>query len=138
LFEQNLALTNYKRVLFGESLCARSKFPDRQSFWIYCAAKFFNWTHSASRSARETNERAKIHERGVVNARGALWNKRGGVLPERFLAGGLIDRTSKVENTRQNTSGIGFDNRRRLVKRETGDGVRGVFSDSGKLLHLLN
>src|SRR5919204_278529 len=28
LFEQNLVLTNHKCVLFGESLCAQSGFPD--------------------------------------------------------------------------------------------------------------
>ncbi len=131
-------MTNHKRVLFGESLCAPTRFPDRQNFWIYCSAKPFNWTHFASRPARETNDRAKIGERRVVNTRAALWNKRRRVLPEPLPAGGVIDRTTKVKNTRQHTCGIRFENWHWLVKREAGDGVGSVFSDSWKLLHLLD
>ena len=138
LLEQNLLLINYKCVLLGERLCARRRFPDRQGLRIHCSAKSFNWTRSASRPAPETNEGAQIDERGVVNARGALWNKRRRVLPEHFLSSYAINRTAKIKNTRQDTCAIGLDNRRWLVKRQTGDGMGCVFSNSWELLHFLD
>src|SRR5882724_6260701 len=116
LLEQNLLLINYKCVLLGERLCARRRFPDRQGLRIHCSAKSFNWTRSASRPAPETNEGAQIDERGVVNARGALWNKRRRVLPEHFLSSCAIieRRKSKIRaRTRAllaSTIGAGWSN----------------------------
>src|SRR4029453_1905645 len=86
LLEQNLLLINDKCMLLGEPLCAQRRFPDRQGLWVHCPADSFNWPSSASWPTREANEGAQIHERGVVNAGGALWNKRRRVLPEHFLS----------------------------------------------------
>jgi len=60
------------------------------------------------------------------------------MLPKRFAARVGIDRCAKIEKSRQNATGVRFDDRNRLIKGKAGYGMRGVFADSGKLSHLLD
>src|SRR6266516_4200215 len=138
MFEQNLALTSHERVLFVESLCVRTRFPDRKSLRIFRTTEFLHGTHAAFRLARNANKRAEIDECRVVNRRVGFWNKHRCILPKRLLAGFRIDGFAKIEESCQNASSVSFDDRNRLIERETRDGVRGICSDSRKLLHLLD
>src|SRR5207245_910100 len=76
LFEQNLALTNYKCVLFDEPLCVQSGFPDRDYFRIFRAAESFYRANAAFRLSGKADKRAKIDECRVVNAGVGFWNER--------------------------------------------------------------
>jgi len=125
-------------MIFGQPFHRRSFFLYGESLRIFRATKLFDGADAASRSARPTNERAKICERRVVNARGALWNKRGRMLPKFFPAAPSIDRAAKIKNAHQHARSVGFDNRNCLIKGEAGDGVRGVFPDSRESLHLID
>src|SRR5437667_9214638 len=111
LFEQNLALTNYKCVLFDEPLCVQSGFPDRDYFRIFREAESFYGANAAFRLSGKTDKRAKIDECRVVNAGVGFWNERGRILPKRFPARAGIDRFAKIEKAGQNADGVGFDDR---------------------------
>src|SRR6266540_4015513 len=130
--------SGWSRVNRFRSSAARFGLFDRERCRIFCAAEFFDGTDFASRSTRETNERAKIGKRGVVKARGALGNKCRSEFPKFFPAGALIDRAPKIEQACQHARSIGFNNGNRLIESEAGDGVRRIFPDARKLLHLLD
>jgi len=125
-------------MIFRQLHHRRPFFLYREQFRIFRAAEFLDGADRAFRFAGEANKSAEIDKRGVVKARGALWDKRGCVLPQRFPAGRVIDRFAKVEKPSQNASRVSFENRHRLIKRKAGDRVRGVFSNSGELLHSID
>jgi len=61
-----------------------------------------------------------------------------GTIPKEFAARDFIDRHLHIENARQNTGGVGFDDWDRLIECETRDRVGGIFSNSGQLPYLLD
>ena len=61
-----------------------------------------------------------------------------GAIPKEFAARDFIDRSLHIENARQNTGGVGFDDWDRLVECETRDRVGGIFSDARQLAHFLD
>ena len=61
-----------------------------------------------------------------------------GTIPKEFAARDFIDRSLHIENARQNTGGVGFDDWDRLVECETRDRVGGIFSDARQLAHSLD
>jgi hypothetical protein len=138
LLEQNAATPNDQCVLFDESLRPGSGFLGRKCSRILCAAKRFNRAHIAFRLPGYANERAKIEECGVEVTCVGCWEKTRCMLPKRFPAGVGIDGFAKIEKPRQHASGVGFNDRNRLIKGKAGHCMRGVFPDSGKLSHLLN
>jgi hypothetical protein len=97
LFKQNLTLTHHKRVLFEESLCAQTRFPDRQNLWIFRTAECLHGTDAAFGLARNTNERAEVDECRVVNRGVGFWNKPGCMLPKGLPAPMRIDRFAEIE-----------------------------------------
>src|SRR5436309_15885447 len=96
-------------MIFRQLHHRRPLFLYREQFRIFCAAAFFDGTDTAPRLAGETDKGSEVGKRGVVKARGALWDKRGCVLPQRFPAGRVIDRASEIKNPRQNASSVSFD-----------------------------
>src|SRR5213594_3826887 len=97
LFKKNLALPHHKRVLFDESLCAGTRFSDRQSLWIFRTAECLHGTNAASRLARNTNKRAEVDECRVVNRGVGFWNKYRCILPKGLPASIRIDRFAEIE-----------------------------------------
>jgi len=68
----------------------------------------------------------------------AFGHKLLGAIPKHFAARGFIDPSLQIENARQNTGGVGFNDWDRLVECKTRDRVGGIFSNAGQLLHLLD
>ena len=58
--------------------------------------------------------------------------------PKGFSTEGGIDGFAKIENPRQNASGVGLDDWNGSIEREAGHRVRGVFPDSWESPHLLD
>ena len=136
--EKDFVSADDKGVAFGEQFCARTSLPHRKDFRVCCAAKFSYRTNPAPRLARKTDQSAQINKSGVETRGATLGHDLLGAIPQEFAARDFIDRSSQIENARQNTGSVGFDNGDWLIERETGDCVRRVFSDSLKLPHLLD
>jgi hypothetical protein len=136
LLEQNFVLPDGKQMGLNEPPYWRSRFFDWKNLGVGRAAEFSDRTDGALWLSGETNERTKIDKRGVINARGAFWQKRSSVIPDRFASGGLVDWLSEIEDTGQGASRVGFNNWDCLIERERGDGVCGVSADPRQLLHL--
>src|SRR3954464_8116223 len=118
------------------------RFGFRIPYWecsrIFCAAKRFDRARIAFRLARDANKRAKVEQCGVESCGIGFREKTRCMLPKPFTARVRIDRFTQIENSRQNATGVRFDNRNRLIKCEAGYCMRGVFPDSGKLSYLLD
>ena len=134
--EKDFVSADDKGVAFGEQFCARTSFPHRKDFRVCCAAKFSYRTNPAPRLARKTDQSAQINKSGVETRGATLGHDLLGAIPQEFAARDFIDRSSQIENARQNTGGVGFDDWDRLVKCETRDRVGGIFSDARQLPHL--
>src|SRR5947199_9159599 len=108
-------------MIFRQLHHRRPFFLYREQFRIFRAAEFLDGADRAFRFAGEANKSAEIDKRGAVKARGALWDKRGCVLPQRFPAGRVTDRLAKVETPSQSASRVSFENRHRWSNRESSD-----------------
>ena len=131
-------MTNHKYMLFDESRWTQARFPDRQRFRIFCPAKFLHGANATFGLSGKTNKCAEIGECGIVNPGVGFWKKRGCILPKRFSASDRVDGFPKIKKPCQNASSVSFDDWDWLIESEAADGVRGVFPDSWKLLHLLD
>ena len=109
MFELDLALTNHKCMLFDESRWTQARSPDRQRFRMFCAAEFFYWANATFGLSRNTNKRAEIDERGIVNPGVGFWKKRRRILPKRFSARDRVDGFPKIEKPCQNAGSVSFD-----------------------------
>ena len=125
-------------MIFPESANAQPGSCDGQSFGIFRATEFFDGADVAFCFARQAKERAEIRQCGVVHSRIRFWDEHGCILPERCPACVRIDRHATIEESTQNASGIRFNDGHWLIESKACYGVGGVFSDSRKLLHLLN
>jgi hypothetical protein len=125
-------------VGLDELPCRKTSFLDRESFRILCAAEFFDRTNFTFRLPRKTNEGAEIDKSGVETRGAAFGHELRRAIPEDFTTGGFIDRSLQIENARQNTGGVGFNDWNRLVESETRDRVGGIFSNAGQLSHLID
>ena len=68
-----------------------------------------------------------------LNARApARRHQRRSDLPDSFAPAAGIDRLLVIDNACEHPSDVGFDNRHRSAKCESGDGICGVASDAGK------
>ncbi len=137
-FEKDFVLPDDKGVVFSELFCARTSFPHRKDFRVCCATKFSHRTNSASRFARKTDQSPKIDKSGVETRGAAFRHKLLRAIPKEFAASGFIDWNLQIENARQNTRGVGFDDWDRLVECESRDRVGGIFSNARQLPHLLD
>ena len=137
-FEKDFVSADDKGVVFSKQFCARTSFPHRKEYRVCCAAKFSYRTNPALRLARKTDQSAQIDKRGVETRGAAFGHELFGPIPKEFAARDSIDRSSQIENARQNTGGVGFDDWDRLVECETRDRVGGIFSDAGQLPHLVD
>ena len=138
MFEQNSPAPNDERVRFDESFRLTSRFFYGECSWIFRAAECFNRADIALWLPRYTNKRAEIEECGVEGPPVGFWKKTRGISPERIPARTGIDGFAKIEKPCQNSSGVSFDDWNGLIEAKAGHGMRGVFPDAGKLLHLLD
>ena len=125
-------------MIFPQSANAQPRSSDGQSFGIFRGAEFLRGANAAFGLARNANERAEIRQCGVVHSHIRFWDEHRCIVPERCPACIRIDRHATIEESTQNASGIGFHDGHWLIEREGCYGVGGVFTDSRKLLHLLN
>jgi hypothetical protein len=116
LLEQNPSVTNDKCVSFDNSLCARFGFLEWQRSGIFCAAEFPYWADIAFRFIRQANKSTQIDKRGIETRCIALRDKLRGKRPEFFAADCGIDGGAHVEQSRQNTRAIRFDDGDRLIE----------------------
>ena len=138
VLKKDFVLPDDKGVVFSELFCARTSFPHRKDFRVCCATKFSHRTNSAPRFARKTDQSPKIDKSGVETRGAAFGHKLLGAIPKEYAASGFIDRSLQIENARQNTGGVGFDDWDRLVECESRDRVGGIFSNARQLPHLLD
>jgi hypothetical protein len=136
LLKQNPLLFNDKCVGLDELPCWETSLLDWETLRVFCAAEFFNRTNPTFWSARQTDERAEVRQRGIVNAGETLRNKRGRAFPERVSASSSIDWRLQIRKARQDTSSVSLNNRHGLIEGERGDRVRGIFSDAGEFPYL--
>lgn len=102
-----------------------------QRFRFRGATEFFDRANLTFR-LRSADERAQVHEGRVKTASIAFRNEGGGELPDSVASPAGIDGLCVIENARKQTRDIRFDNRHRLIERESCDGVSGVTADTGK------
>jgi len=138
LLEQNPAATYDYCMRLDESCRFGPRISYGECSGISCAAKRFNRADIAFRLPGYANERAKIEKCGVESRGFGFWKKARRVLPKGFSSGVRIDGFAQIEKPRQNPSGVGLDDRDRLIEGKAGHRMRGVFPDSGKLSHLLD
>ena len=79
------------------------------------------------------NQRAQIHESGVIPSRGALRQKLCSMRPEYFASGAGIDRDLDIEKSGEQPRDVGFHDGRGFIERESGDGVCGIAADPRKI-----
>jgi ribonuclease HIII len=83
--------------------------------------------------ARQTNQRAKIDERGVELRGAVCGNKLRGVFPDLLATGGRIDPGTNIEQAREQAGHVGFYHWQGLMESKGGDCVRRVTPDAGQL-----
>jgi hypothetical protein len=138
VLKKDFVLPGDKAVVFSELFCARTSFPHRKDFRVCCVTKFSHRTNSAPRFARKADQSPKIDKSGVETRGAAFGHKLLGAIPKEFAASGFIDWSLQIENARQNTGGVGFNDWDRLVEGESRDRVGGIFSNARQLPHLLD
>jgi hypothetical protein len=67
---------------------------------MFCAADFFYRANATFGPSGNTNKRAEIDERGIVNPGVGFWKKRRCMLPKRFSASDRVDGFPKIEKPR--------------------------------------
>src|SRR4029077_13164228 len=82
LLQEHAVSPPHQGVRFRQVNCSRPPFLGRQNRRALGAAKGANRTFDTTRLTRQTDHRAKIHQRGVVFAHAASWEERGRSLPE--------------------------------------------------------
>lgn len=78
----------------------------------------------------DTNQRAEIHERGVVPASTTLREERRRELPKVFSSGVGVDTRSEIQQPCEEPGGVRLYNRNRRIKRERHHGICRVTANS--------
>ena len=99
---------HHETVILGPQFQRRSWFLSRQSGRIGRVAEPLHrtgaafWAHSA-------DERAELHQRGIMLASVPVPQELRGLCPKLFAPGAGVDRHLQIEETRQNASDIRFN-----------------------------
>ena len=86
LLKQNPIFLTDKSVVFDEFFCLGSTSLGRKRCRVGGAAKFFQRADWALWLTRRTDERAEIHERGIMPCGSLRWEKIGSITPNRLAA----------------------------------------------------
>jgi hypothetical protein len=119
-------------VCFGELFRWRPGFFDGETFRILRATKFIYRTDSTLGRASRADERAEIHESGIMQGCFARGEKVGRVTPNCFAASGCIDRIAHGEQTRHDPGDVCFDQWNGSIERKCRDSVGRVTPDARK------
>ena len=119
-----------KEVTLDQFLHRGPRFFPGQTKRIGGATEWFCRADPAAWRAGQADGRAQIHE-GRIEVTGPLWwNERGGVIPDPFPSGSLIDRLRHVEEPGEQPNDVRFGNRNRLIESESEKGMSGVAAET--------
>lgn len=133
LLEKNALAPQREGVRLAQANGTRFAFLDWKRRWIFRAAELPNRAFAATRLMGNADQRAEIHQCGVVIASASRWNESGCSPPKFAATGGRIDRDLQISQASEDPRDVGFDNRRRLIECETGDRARSVLADARQL-----
>ncbi len=134
LLEEDAAAAQREGVILGEQFRGGAGALARERSGVGGGAEGTYGTPVAFGLARNADERAEIHERGIETTGVFFWDEIAGEVPEGGAAGGGIDRELEIEETREETGDVGFDDGDGLVEGEGGHGVCGITTEPGEML----
>ena len=135
LLQQDAVSANGENVVFREKLERWPRFLSRKRRRIGRAAETFDGARFTFRPGY-ANQRAQIHERGVIRSGGALRQKLRGARPKHFPTGAGVDRDLDIEEAGKQASDVGFHDGDGFIERESGESVCGIAANTRKILDI--